>query len=143
MPTAEYLYKSPVSPPKWMKIIPPPGSFLHKDQPIEIDLFVCNEIFAYQDCSETPLRAKDDSYESTGLYRVWSNFYVNGRKSNFLLFSGGGSVSGTLTSGALDMRLNPLLLPSYHLFKIEPANSQEQQNNPDPKLSYEWAYRVE
>ena len=52
-------------------------------------------------------------------------------------------MSGTGSSGTLTMHINPLLLPGYHLFKIEPANSQEAQNNPDPNLSYEWVYRVE
>lgn len=145
VPTAEYLYKSPVRLPDWMKVIPPPGSILPRDEAIEIRFYICNDIVGIQTCddSESPLHVAGDSYDATGLYRLWSNFYVNGRKSNPLLFIWGGSVYGTLTSSALVMKPKPVLLPGYHLFKIEPANSQVQQNNPDPKLTYEWAYRVE
>ena len=145
LPTAEYLYKAPIQPPSWMRIIPSPGSVLPKDEGIEIRLYICNDIVGIKSCneSESPLHVAGDSYDSTGRYRLWSNFYINGRESNFLLFIWGGSVYGTLTSSALVMKPKPVLLPGYHLFKIEPANSQEQQNNPDPKFSYEWAYRVE
>ena len=138
VPTAEYILKSSINPPDWMRINPPPNGILHRDEPIEISLYMCPEMLGSQDC-KCPLRVKDGSYQLMGLYRQWSNFYVNGRKSNFLLFSGGGNISG----GTLSMNMHPLLLPGYHLFKIEPANSQEEQNNPNPNLSYEWAYRVQ
>ena len=138
VPTTEYILKSSINPPDWMRIKPPPNGILRKDEPIEISLYMCPEMLGSQDC-KIPLHIKDGSYQLMGLYRQWSNFYVNGQKSNFLLFSGGGNIFG----GTLSMNMHPLLLPGYHLFKIEPANSQEQQNNPDPKLTYEWAYRVE
>jgi hypothetical protein len=136
--TAEYILKSSINPPDWMRIKPPPNEILHKDEPIEISLYMCPEMLGSQDC-KSPLRVKDGSYQLMGLYRQWSNFYVNGQKSNFLLFSGGGNISG----GTLSINLHPLLLPGRHLFKIEPAASIGEQENPDPKLSYEWAYRVE
>jgi hypothetical protein len=118
---------------------PPAGSTLHLGDSIEIDLFICSGPIEVSSC-KGPLRQKDDSFQEMFRYRDWSVISINGRRyKGFLLGSG----SGTTNEGTLVLPLYPLLLPGYHLFKIEPANSQEQQNNPDPKLSYEWAYRVE
>ncbi len=141
-PTAEYFLKSAANPPNWMRINPPPNGVLHKEKPIEISLLMCSEMFGLVGC-DSPLHVADDSYQLMALYRQWSNLYINGQKSSTLLYMGGGNMTGTGSSGTLTMYINPLLLTGYHLFKFEPANSPEAQNNPDPKLTYEWAYRVE
>jgi hypothetical protein len=139
IPTAEYLFKSPSPQPKWIGIKPPPSSVLNIGEGIEIYLNTCApRPFDPQECDGF-LLVKDDSFEATGFYKQWSNFYINGQKANFPIYS----IVGNGNRGTLILNISPLLLPGYHLFKIEPENSQEQQNNPDPKLSYEWAYRVE
>ena len=43
----------------------------------------------------------------------------------------------------LDFHLNNRLTPGLHLFRLQIGSSFDDFLNLDPKLSYEWAYRVE
>lgn len=137
LPTAEALLKSPITSSDWIKLNPPAGSTLQWGDLIKIDLHVFT--VGMSSC-KSPLQQEDDSFQGLYKYREWSIIFINGgRYKGFL----GGSAVGTLAGGTLTIPVYALLLPGYHLFKIQPAGSQEEQNNPDPKLNYEWAYRVE
>lgn len=139
----ESLFKSPTKIPDWVQINPPPSSVLRQGEPIEIKLFVCHLEASTHSCDKSLLRVKGGSYEATGLYNQWSSFYVNGQQTRFLWYAGGGNIVGTITGSSLTKKVSPALLQGYHLFKVEPAKSQEEQHNSDPNLSYEWVYRVE
>ncbi|MBI1279539.1 MAG: hypothetical protein GC179_15540 [Anaerolineaceae bacterium] len=139
LPTAEYLFKSPSDQPRWINIKPPPGSIINTGKTIDIYLNSCESRPYYPEECDGFLLVKDDSFEATGLYQRWSNFFINGQKATLLP----DGIVGNGNHGTVITRVNPLLFPGYHLFKIEAANSPEAQNSPDPKLTYEWAYRVE
>ena len=129
IPTAAYLLQNPQSTPSFLQIEPVPGTILG------------NRLSTWR--VEVNLGA-----DKTGTTQ-WTQIFLNGQRLSHLDITG--SFPGGLPAPnkknfntAYFYFYNTATLESgLHLFRIQACSSFNDLLNPDPKLSYEWAYRVE
>jgi|SRR5689334_12221015 len=129
IPTAEYLLEHPQPTPSFLQINPVPGTKLASrlgDLRVEVNL----------------------GADKTGTTQ-WTQIFLNGQRLSHLDITG--SFPGGLPAPN-EKNFNTVYFYFYktttvgsglHLFRIQAGSSFYDLLNPDPKLSYEWAYRVE
>ncbi|MBI1279540.1 MAG: hypothetical protein GC179_15545 [Anaerolineaceae bacterium] len=136
VPTAEYLFEHPQSTPSFLSIQPSPSTYVKNQTPFHITLSLGDSRFG---CKE--LCVDSDSHNAEDNYERWSNIFINNQRIPHLLIFA--SSAGNLGHYGLTFNFNPELSSGLHLFRIEIGSSFNDFLNPDPKLRYEWAYRVE
>lgn len=129
IPTAEYLLQHPQPTPSSMQIYPNPGAILDSsDIVVMILAFELNKDGVEQ-WTQLFLNhqriARSDIDTPPGTGRYWS--------------------PGIMLMDYAELTFDPnnKLNSGLHLFRIQIGRSFNDFLNPDPKLSYEWAYRVE
>lgn len=128
VPTAEYLMKQPIAEPNPIQVFPRPASVVKPSERATV-------------CLGYVPQPQDDDREKLKATYNWTRVYLNGERLPQSEISG--SIVGTITRACLEIGYNFNLSPGLHLFRIQIASSFNEFLTPDPKLSYEWAYRVE
>ncbi len=132
VPTAQSLVQNPLPTLEYLKIQPAPGSTIKQSDAIQFSIW-----FLPDHITGTP---KD--------VWTWSQVFVNNQRIDRLAW--GSSLVGTLSSDTSGIMRNlagfsfvPQVEPGLHLFRIQIGTSIDVMFNPNPKSSYQWAYRVE
>jgi hypothetical protein len=140
LPIAKGLIDTPQVLPTWLGVHPLPGSIITKNTEINIILGFCIKPFAYGECHKDFV-VDSDSFHATDAWWWWTRIAVNDQW--VFPFSFRSSFYGTASYANVNYTFKPELPSGLHLFRIQVARSADELRNPDPDLSYEWAYRVE
>ncbi len=127
IPTAEFLMKQPVIEPEILNVFPRPGSVVKSSEVT----YVC---LHYEPQYE-------DRTKLQSTYN-WTRLFLNGQRIPQSRISGS-LLFGAIMGGCLQISYFSPSPSGLHLFRIQVGTSFNDFLNPDPKLSYEWAYRVE
>lgn len=74
-------------------------------------------------------------------YWAWTQFFINTQRiPKSITFAHSYLM---LPDDIAYTKFQPKLEPGLHLFRVQFGTSMDVLFNPDPALSYEWAYRVE
>ncbi|MEZ4668158.1 MAG: hypothetical protein R3E39_09595 [Anaerolineae bacterium] len=139
IPIAEKLIKAPQPLPTWLHVNPSPGSLITNGGEISITIGFCTKPFIDSRCHEDFI-VESDSYSELIPWKQWTRIIINERLAPT---SFGWGMTGTASDALLIYTFKPELASGLHLFQIQVARSADELRNPDPDLSYEWAYRVE
>ena len=126
VPTAEYLLQHPQSTPSFISVYPEPGSIVQRSQDISVVVVLhanWSDIIQWTRLLLNGERIPGDYIRLTYPYGLHVEKDFNA--ATFVP-----TVPETLTSG-------------LHIFRVQVGSSFNDFLNPDPKLSYEWVYRVE
>lgn len=126
IPTAEYLMKNPATQPDFLNSFPQPGSTVKSGD------------WTYVCLSYNP--QYEDLPKLQATYN-WTRLYLNGQRLPQSEISG--SHFGTITGACLQIGYSSHLPSGLYLFRVQVSSSLNEFFTSDPKLSYEWAYRVE
>jgi len=121
------MYNPTLNRPDGLEISPPAGSTISRFEPT---IYVSLEF-----------GLKPRIYGSENGATSYTVFFVNNQQVSFEDVKR--SLVKTLPGyGVIEFDTSKLS-PGLHLFRIQIVWSKETYRNPDPNLSYEWAYRVE
>lgn len=127
VPTAEYLLQHPQPIPSLIIVHPEPSTLLASSGTVSIGAFLNDKIYSLSQWSQLFINNQKVSIDDIDVAFEYPD--IHSKKEVYVQY--------------FYFYLYQRLDPGLHLFRIQIASSFGEFLNPDPNLSYEWAYRVE